>query len=392
MKAKPNRFRLFAWIVAASVLLSACSGGLFANNAAQPTEVPVVSDSSGVTAEGRLMPNEYANLSFTTGGEVAQVAVAEGQLVKKGDLLVSLGKREKLQAVLTAAQLEQKTAQQQLDELLRTAGLSQAETESKLTAAQLAVSQAQKTFDEKNTEDFRKQIDDKAEVVKTDKKTLQDALDELDKYKDLATDNQTRKDKQKAVDDARNTYNQAVLDRDTLQNEKDAANAALNLALAQLAEAQHQVDVRKNGPSSDDLALAQARVDNAAAQLAAAQRGLEDMDLKAPFDGRVVDLNRLAVGKQVAAGQTTVTLADLSNWVVETKDLTELDAVKLSLGQKVTLTPDALPELKLTGEIESIANNYTEKSGDVLYTIRVRLNESDPRLRWGMTVSVKFIQ
>jgi hypothetical protein len=26
----------------------------------------------------------------------------------------------------------------------------------------------------------------------------------------------------------------------------------------------------------------------------------------------------------------------------------------------------------------------------VLYTVRIRLDESDPRLRWGMTVSVTF--
>jgi hypothetical protein len=52
--------------------------------------------------------------------------------------------------------------------------------------------------------------------------------------------------------------------------------------------------------------------------------------------------------------------------------------------------PDALPDLELTGTVESIDDFFEEKRGDVTYTARILLNESDPRLRWGMTVVVTF--
>jgi hypothetical protein len=56
----------------------------------------------------------------------------------------------------------------------------------------------------------------------------------------------------------------------------------------------------------------------------------------------------------------------------------------------VTLTVDALPDLVLKGTVDRISLDYIEKSGDILYTARIRLDDTDPRLRWGMTISVNF--
>jgi len=75
---------------------------------------------------------------------------------------------------------------------------------------------------------------------------------------------------------------------------------------------------------------------------------------------------------------------------VETSDLTELEVVKIDPDQPVQLAPDALADLTLTGQVERIRDDYSEKAGDVLYTVRVRLDDPDPRLRWGMTVNAEF--
>jgi hypothetical protein len=64
--------------------------------------------------------------------------------------------------------------------------------------------------------------------------------------------------------------------------------------------------------------------------------------------------------------------------------------VEVQLGQKVTVVPDALPDLELAGTVEEISDTFQEKQGDVTYTVRIRLDEVDPRLRWGMTVVVTF--
>ena len=44
----------------------------------------------------------------------------------------------------------------------------------------------------------------------------------------------------------------------------------------------------------------------------------------------------------------------------------------------------------MTGTVESISQIYEEKFGDVTYTARIVLQDTDPRLRWGMTVSAQF--
>jgi hypothetical protein len=57
----------------------------------------------------------------------------------------------------------------------------------------------------------------------------------------------------------------------------------------------------------------------------------------------------------------------------------------------VTVTPDALPDLKLNGVVESISQLYEQKFGDITYTAKILMKDTDPRLRWGMTVSVQFV-
>jgi hypothetical protein len=51
---------------------------------------------------------------------------------------------------------------------------------------------------------------------------------------------------------------------------------------------------------------------------------------------------------------------------------------------------DALPNVTLKGNILSIAQNYTEKQGDIVYKVTVLLTDNNPSIRWGMTAQVKF--
>jgi hypothetical protein len=55
----------------------------------------------------------------------------------------------------------------------------------------------------------------------------------------------------------------------------------------------------------------------------------------------------------------------------------------------VTIVPDALPTITLTGTIERIGLTFSEKAGDVVYPVRIRLDPSDAALYWGMTVEVR---
>ena len=44
----------------------------------------------------------------------------------------------------------------------------------------------------------------------------------------------------------------------------------------------------------------------------------------------------------------------------------------------------------MNGTVESIDQTYVERSGDITYVVRIKIDEPDPFLRWGMTVVVTF--
>lgn len=385
-----KKFWLVGLLIGAALVLSGCGAMPWAAAQAEPTPLPTITSNGVVSAEGRVIPLRSIKLGFQVGGELGEILVSEGDEVAQGDVLARLTKREPLEAQLRQANLELLSAQQALDELLETEELAREQAYQELVAAQTALNEARKVLHDLDTDEFQEELDDLNIAVQDAKEELDDAKEELDKYLDLDPDNATRKNAQTAYDDALRAYNKAVYDRDEHRHELDQAKAAVALAEARVAEAQRQYDNRADGVDADALALAQARVDMAAAQVSAAQRALDNTELVAPFAGTVVDLNDLEPGETVNPGQTVVTLADMSGWLVETRDLTELDVVSVRVGQEVTVTPDALPEVELTGTVDSIAQVFSERSGDVVYTVRIRLNERDARLRWGMTVEVVF--
>ena len=111
--------------------------------------------------------------------------------------------------------------------------------------------------------------------------------------------------------------------------------------------------------------------------------------MRAPFAGAITNLD-LKVGEFSASGQPVVTIADNSQWVVKTKDLTEIDVVNIKEGQPVSVKFDAIPGKEFKGNVLSIAENYTENQGDIVYKVTVLLTDKDAAMRWGMTAVVSF--
>ena len=164
----------------------------------------------------------------------------------------------------------------------------------------------------------------------------------------------------------------------------DAAQASFNLAEQTLAALEDNA-----GIDPDQQAAAEARVQSAKAALESAGVQIDLRTLNATLGGTVVDLD-LQSGELVTAGMPVVTIADYSAWLVKTDNLTELEVARISLGQKVQVALDALPEMTLEGEVTHINARYEEKRGDITYTVTIRVNEVDPAMRWGLTAAVYF--
>jgi multidrug resistance efflux pump len=384
MKKTTRNLIMFA--IAFALVFSACANQKSAApQTAQSSAVPA----NGVVAEGKMKPAQGANLTFQVRGVVDQVNVKIGDSVKKGDVLVSLADADLAMAQVTAAKLELTQAQQAFDTLNRTGGANLAAAWDAYQKAQIARADAQQAWDDVNTSDIQKRVDDQQAKVNDFKKSLQDAKDEFDKYKDLDIQNATRKTSEDKLRAAQKDYDTAVADLESIQRESDSVRAALDAALASEAEAKHQYELSSGGVNKDQLALAQARLDNANAQISAAEDTLGNYQITAPFDGVVADVP-VRVGDQIAPDARAVSIADTSAWFVETTDITELEVVNLALGQKGTFNADALPGVTMNGTITDISQSSYIQGGDVIYTVRLKADKVDPRIKWGMTVEVTF--
>jgi multidrug resistance efflux pump len=381
--------KLTFWIfttMLVSTLLTACAAP-----AATPTPAATLAPDT-VVAEGHVIPAQDLKLAFSARGKVAEIKVSEGASVKKGDILISLADREQAQASLASAQLELSQAQKTYDDFIRTAGIASADAWDKYQKAQVTRAKAELEWEKINPNTVRDDVDSADAEVKDKKKLLDDAIEALAKYLDLKTDNPTRRSAEDDVRKAEADYNTALRKVEEIQRTADAPRAILDAAIAAEAEAKRTYENTVNGaPEPEQKSVLEARLNNAKAQVAAAQNSLDNFDLRAPFDGVVTDVN-VTMGQMIGSDATwAVQMADFSAWYIETSDLTELEVVHVINGQTVEIRPDALPELVLKGTVESISQSSKTQGGDVLYTVKIKLNDYDPALRWGMTVEATFI-
>lgn len=380
--------KILAIIMFTVILLSGCS--VFnGQSTPQSTPVPTVQGSTSVISQGNLVPKEFMYLTFPIGGHVSAVNVKQGDQVTAGQVLATMGDREQYQANVTAAQLEVENAQKSVNDLNTNANITSSTAWLTLLDANEKVIQAETAWANVDTDAYQTKIDDANVKVSDTKTALDDAQTEYDKYTNLESNNPTRVAAEDALKTAQKNYDDAVHARDQLVIDHDRAQANLELAQAAQVKAQSDYDATRQGPDPDQLKLAQMNLETAQAHLAAAQSALDSMDLKSPFSGTVVDVN-VDPGQLVGTSSWAVLLADYSEWYVETSDLTEQEVVKISKGQSASIAPDALPEVKVAGKVTEIADMFNVQAGDVLYKVRLLVDQPDPKFRWGMTVEVTF--
>jgi len=388
MKLKKIAF-LVLMVLAGVFILSACGSKDTPTPSVQSNTSAATTYGGSVVAEGRVVPRDHTALYFTSGGKVDEVLVKEGDIVARGAVLARLADREQFLANVAAAQAEAIAAQQALDELNRTAGLSYNQAVLDEVSAEKAYYDALKAWDDFNMTQYEDDLDQAKADSADMKKKLDDAKDEFNKYASLDRNNDNRKRAKTDLDTAQSNYDDALTKQAEIENKYRKVKSDVDLAQARLDEARRTRENRKDGPDKDQLELAQTRLEAANAQLLAAKTALNNLEIVAPYDGTVAKMD-ISAGEKVNSGQQVITFADLSQWLVETTDLTENEIVNLSENMDVVVVPDALPDLQLKGKIESISDFYTEKAGDITYRVRVKLTDTDPRLRWGMTTETRF--
>jgi HlyD family secretion protein len=172
-----------------------------------------------------------------------------------------------------------------------------------------------------------------------------------------------------------------------------------------------------------------ALVASIAAQVEAAQRDVENAVLRAPVTGTVSAINGLvgeylqpssgvsalapgstapipglsgtssnsslslgnpATGAQRPGGTQFMVLDNINTFQVVVP-FEESDAAKVAPNQKVDVTFDAVPDLTRAGTVVSVSPTGTNISSVINYYATVVLNETDPRLKDGLTAQARVI-
>lgn len=122
-----------------------------------------------------------------------------------------------------------------------------------------------------------------------------------------------------------------------------------------------------------------------------AQEQLDDYNLTAPISGTVITKNSKAgdtIDKSNSS-QTLMVIADVSK-LKFSMEIDELDVSKVSTGQRVDITCDALPDETFAGEITNLSVEGTSSNGVTTYTAEVVINEPG-NLRPSMNVDASVV-
>ena len=141
----------------------------------------------------------------------------------------------------------------------------------------------------------------------------------------------------------------AVKSGDVLvQLDRAPFEAALKLAESRLSVAQQQATA--TGPQA---AAAKANVEQAQIAVDQARTDLDRTAIKAPADGTVGKV-RIQPGEIAKAGMGMFPLVDTSHWWVDA-NFKETDLARIKPGQTATITIDAFPGQKFTGNVEAVS-------------------------------------
>lgn len=134
------------------------------------------------------------------------------------------------------------------------------------------------------------------------------------------------------------------------------------------------------------LTSGQAGIDVAAAGVKAAKQAVAATRLTAPVAGTVAAVD-VSKGDAVQAGTTVITLLPTGDYEV-TASFAEADATKLAVGQKATVTFDALANATATGTVAQVDLIPTTGNNVTSYGATITLDSAPDGLKQGMSASV----
>jgi multidrug resistance efflux pump len=373
---------------------------------------------------------EIVAITTETGGRIVAIYADEGDQVRLGDLLVELdtlllqAEQDRLEAALATAKanLKEVSAPPRVEDV--------AVAEAELRQAQSARAGAYAVWQEiqsvvdnprelsMEVESARGQID----ILEKQVEAAQVTLKALQIERDQAARNQSNDEaitlgqaKEKQVGAAQSNLAAAEAELAGLRRRVELLTAMRNnpLALitqanaAQMAYEQTEAGVLvaeakltrvKAGPMPEEVAIAQAQVQQAEAALARIEVQLGKLRLTAPRNGIITD-RPAHFGELAMPGATLMNLGDLDQ-VTLTVFIPETQIGQVRVGQIGRVKVDAYLDETFEGTVVFIApeaeftpkNVQTEEERvNLVFAVRISLDNQDHRLKPGMPADAELI-
>jgi len=185
-------------------------------------------------------------------------------------------------------------------------------------------------------------------------------------------------------------------DKETIANaERDLKemdqNNPLNLAAAEalVKEKEASLAELKAGPDPLDIRSQELAIKQKENALLDAKEKLADYSVRVPFDGILANVANVKKGDSVSTGTAVATL--ITKQKLAEISLNEVDVAKVKVGQKATLTFDAVEGLSISGEVVEVDILGTASQGVVNYKVKIGFDTQDERIKPGMSLSAAII-
>ncbi len=318
---------------------------------------------SKVSASGEIRAKWFVDLQSEIAGVITELPVKEGDIVKKGDVLLKIDPiQTAADTNATRAQLEASNADARAQEFqILNADANLTRDEAALRSAKAQLEQAENNFNRSESSFKRKQ------------QLHEDGLLSREDY-------------------------------EMAQNEYKVTRSQLEVAKANLAQMETQIKVSKNNIQQMKTAYAasQSRAKSVEANLTRQADLLTKTTLRSPIDGVITQLlvekgERAVPGMMFNPQATLMTIADLSVIQAELK-VDETDVINLSLHQTAQVKIDAIPDVVFEAEVTEIGNSPIKSSTSTTTTqeakdfkVKVDLKAPSNKIRPGMSCTADVI-
>lgn len=250
-----------------------------------------------------------------------------------------------------------------------------------------------KTSRESSNEEIENLINQTYETAKLTQEALKNTTTLIQRYKDVMESQnltaQTFSETHLSSLSSYTTQNNSNLSNllSAKQAIADAGSTVIN-AERTLDEKTKSLDKLKQAPDESDIKSKTLAVEQKQRALDAAREALADCIITAPFDGVVAAID-IKTGDEISSGASVATI--ITGNQVASITLNEVDIAKVEAGQKAALSFSAVDGLTITGKVAQVGVMGSVSQGVVSYEVVIALDEVNPQVKSGMSVSAAVI-